>query len=196
MNTSHTYLSLEDRVYAASKAAFSAVIEAHPNQNFYTFGLFTDDSLQFLHPVANTEEALTETVRRYKQEVDPKFGCTSTRAGMRWSYGDWGFFPEVGGDHFIEINEIVRANFDLPSEQFAAAVDPMWTAVLTGFNRLEREHFFGEGRTRSNITLLIVGDLPWEFVESWVRVLNPPDVVERYVSWDADAPDPPDGSQR
>ncbi|RBP42482.1 uncharacterized protein DUF4303 [Roseimicrobium gellanilyticum] len=196
MSTPRTHLSLEERVYAASKAAFSAVIKAHPDQNFYAFGLFTDDSLQFLHAVANTEEALTETVRRYKKEVDPQFGCTSTHAGMRWAYGDWGFFPEIADEHFIEINDIVRANFDLPSEQFAAAVEPMWLAVLTGLKRLEQEHFFGEGHTRSKITLLVVGDLPPEFVESWVRELNPSDVVERYVSWDADAPDSPGGSQQ
>ena len=117
---------LDDLVYVASKAAFSEVVQKHPEQSFYAFGLFTDDSLQFVYPVANTEEGLTKTVERYKREVDPKYGCTSTRAGMRWSYGDWDFFPDIGGDHFAKINEIVRANFDLPREQFEAAVDPMW----------------------------------------------------------------------
>ena len=82
---------IADQVYAASKAAFSELIRANANQCFYAFALFTDDSLQFLHAVANTEEALTSTVKRYRETVDPKYGCTSTRAGMRWSYGDWGF---------------------------------------------------------------------------------------------------------
>ena len=80
-------------VYEASKAAFSALIAENSDQTFYAFGLFTDDSLQFMHPAANTEEALTATVRSYRETVDPKYGTTSTRTGMRWSYGDWGFFP-------------------------------------------------------------------------------------------------------
>jgi hypothetical protein len=96
----------------ASMAAISDLIRANADQTFYTFGLFTDDSLQFLYPVANTEEALAATVQRYRKTVDPKYGCTSTRTGMRWSYGDWGFFDYQGGNHFEEINRVLRSNFD------------------------------------------------------------------------------------
>src|SRR5262249_24959886 len=178
-----------DQVYVASKAAFSDLIRANPNQSFYAFALFTDDSLQFLHAVANTEEALTSTVKRYRETVDPKYGCTSTRAGMRWSYGDWGFFPEVGAEHFEEINEALRANFDSDEEEFEAGIESLWTAVLYGFQRLEKERFFGSGPERSKTTLLVVGDLPSELVESWVSALNPPDVAGRYINWNCDAPD-------
>jgi hypothetical protein len=173
-----------DQVYEASKAAFSALISANKGQNFYAFGLFTDDSLQFLHAAANTEEALTATVQRYTETVDPKYGCTSTRAGMRWSYGDWGFFPYEDGGHFGEINRILHANFDR-----MVADDEFWGAVLSGFRRLEAENFFGTGSARSKITLLVVGDLPSELIEVWVSALNPPDVVERYLNWNCDAPD-------
>lgn len=178
-----------DQVYVASKAAFSDLISAHPNRNFYAFGLWTDDSLQFLHAVANTEEALTATVKRYRETVDPKYGCTSTRAGMRWSYGDWGFFPEVGAEHFEEINEVVRANFDSDEKEFKARIELLWTAILSGFQRLEKERFFGSGPERSKITLLVVGDLPSELVNSWVSALNPPDVADRFINWNPDAPD-------
>jgi hypothetical protein len=169
---------LADQVYVALKAAFSDLIRANPNRSFYTFGLFTDDSLQFLHGVANTEEALTSTVKRYRETVDPKYGCTSTRAGMRWSYGDWGFFPEVGAEHFEEINQALRENFEsmVADEEFVAGLESLWTAILDGFQRLEKERFFGSEPERSKITLLVVGDLPSELVESWVSALNPPDV--------------------
>ncbi len=101
-----------DHVYEASKAAFSTLIGENTGQTFYAFGLFTDDSLQFMYPAGNSEEAVTATVRHYRAEVDPKYGNTSTRSGMRWSYGDWGFFPYEGGDHFDEINRILESNFD------------------------------------------------------------------------------------
>src|SRR3569623_1552760 len=96
---------LAERVYAATKAAFSELIRGKQRERFYAFALFTDDSLQFLHAVANSEEGLTATVKRYREKVDPKYGRTSTRNGMRWSYGDWRYFPEVGARLFKAINE-------------------------------------------------------------------------------------------
>jgi hypothetical protein len=179
------------QVYEALKAAFSDLISANTSQSFYAFGLFTDDSLQFLHPVANTEEALTATVQRYRETVDPKYGCTSTRAGMRWSYGDWGFFPYQGGDYFGEINRILNSNFDriVADEEFDGGLESLWNSILNGFRRLESENFFGAGPARSKITLLVVGHVPSELVKASVSALNPPDVVDQYMNWNCDAPD-------
>lgn len=180
-----------DRVYEASKAAFSALIAANPGQTFYAFGLFTDDSLQFMYPAANTEQALTATVRRYRETVDPKYGCTSTRAGMRWSYGDWGFFPYEDGDYFGTVNRILTSNFDrmLADEDFDGGLESLWAAALSGFRRLECEGFFGNGLARSKITLLPVGHVPSDVVNAWVSALNPSDVVEQFMNWNCVTPD-------
>lgn len=179
---------LADLVYVASKAAFSELISENPPQHFYAFALFSDDSLQFLHAAANTEEALTATVKRYRETVDPKYGCTSTRAGMRWCYGDWGFFV-VGDEHFAEINKALNENHRGPEEEFWARIDSLWAAALSGFRRLEKEGFFGSDAERSKITLLLVGDLPSELAETWVTELNPPQVADRFINYNADEPD-------
>jgi hypothetical protein len=183
---------LADQVYKACKAEFSALISAHPDQHFYAFALWTDDSLQFLHPAANTEEALTATVRRYREEVDPRYGNISTRAGMRWSYGDWGFFGYQDGGHFNEVSQVLNSNWDMmvADDQFDGRVDALFDALLDGFRRLESEKFFETGLSRSKITLMLVGDLPWELISSWVRALNPKDISDQFLSWDADAPCP------
>ncbi len=180
-----------DRVYEASKAAFTTLLADNTGQTFYAFALFTDDSLQFMYPAANTEEALAATVRRYRETVDPKYGMNSTRAGMRWSYGDWGYFPYEIGDHFAEVNRLLSENFDqmISVEEFEAELVPIWDAALSGFRRLESEGFFGTGSQRSAITLLLVGDLPEELGQAWVSALNPPDVADRFAKYDADAPD-------
>lgn len=184
---------LAEQVYEACKAEFSALISAHPDQRFYAFALWTDDSLQFLRPAANTEEALTATVRRYREEVDPRYGCTSTRAGMRWSYGDWGFFGYEDGGHFGDVSRVLNSNWDkmVADEQFDGGLDSLWGALLDGLCRLESEQFFGTGPARSKITLLVVGDLPWELISSWVDALNPKDVSNRFVNWNPGAPDNP-----
>ncbi len=180
-----------DQVYEASKAAFSALIRANPTQSFYAFALFTDDSLQFLRPAANTEQALTATVQRYRETVDPEYGGTSTRAGMRWSYGDWGFFTFDDGGHFDEINRILHSNFDrmIADDEFDGGLGDMWEAALSGFRRLERERFFGTGAARSKITLLVVGHVPEDLGYAWVSALNPPGVADRYRNYNPDRPD-------
>jgi hypothetical protein len=110
---------------------------------------------------------------------------------MRWAYGDWEFFPYEDGGHFSEINRVLHANFDrmIADEEFDGGGEPLWNSILEGFRRLESEGFFGRGAARSKITLLLVGDLPWELVTSWVAALNPPDAVERFVNWNCEAPD-------
>jgi hypothetical protein len=180
-----------DHVYEALKAAFSALLADNQGQTFYAFGLWTDDSLQFMHPAANTEEALTATVRRYRESVDPKYGTTSTRTGMRWSYGDWGFFPYENGDHFAEVNRILGANFDrmVEDDDFDGGLADLWAAALSGFRRLESEGFFGTGPARSAVTLMLLGDLPDKLVQQWVSALNPPAVAKRFAEYDPDARD-------
>lgn len=180
--------NLADHVHAALKAAFSELIRTNPGQHFYAFAVFTDDSLQFIHPAANTEEGLTATVQSYKETVDSKYGTISTRAGMRWSYGDWGHFANFGEKHFAEINEALIENIDGLDEEFESRIDSLWAAVLTGFQRLEKDGFFGSGPERSRITLLLVGDLDGELVNSWVSALNPPDVANRFINWNPDSP--------
>lgn len=184
--TNQSPTNLTEKVYLALKAAFSELLAKNPDQSFYTFALFTDDSLQFLHPAANSEEALTATVERYNLTVDPKYGSTSTRDGMRWAYGDWDFFANFGDDHFDEVNAIVQANFDSSENIFESQIESLWAAVLEGFRKLDAEQFFGTGEERSQITLLLVGDLPEELVKNWVAALNPQDVVDGFLNWNAD----------
>lgn len=184
---------LEDQVYSAIKAAFSACMKLHPREQFYAFGLFTDDSLQFLHPVANSEEGLSETVADYRKTVDPKYGTTSTRNGMRWSYGDWKFFPDCDEKAFKKVNKTLSANFDrMMEDDTNDNTKELWAAILQAFQRVNKEGFFGTGPERARITLLPVGDLSEKLINKWVRALNPRDVAKRYLEWDSDAPDAED----
>jgi hypothetical protein len=185
------YEAFSDMLRDALRASFADLLTSNPDRTFYAFAVFTDDSLQFAHPVANTEEGLTATVRRYNEEVDPKHGMTSTRNGMRWAYGDWEFFPDVGAEHFQRINEILGENFCADEDEFEKQIEPLWQAMLDGFRKLETEGFFGTGESRSTITLLVVGHVPDEITDHWITELNPPDVAQRCLEWDCDAPDDP-----
>ncbi|MBB5031356.1 DUF4303 domain-containing protein [Prosthecobacter vanneervenii] len=182
---------LEELVYHSIKTAFTTLISATGGQKVYVFGLFTDDGLQFLYPVANTEEALTATVQRYQTTVDPKYGCTSTRSGMRWSYGDWGFFPTVDQEAFQQVNELLSTNFEqmLEADDFDGDLELLWPAILNGFKRAEAEGFFGAAVPRDSLTLILTGDLPHTLVNQWVTTLNPPEVASKYLHWNCAAED-------
>ena len=180
------YNKLSKSVCDELRSAFQNVIDANPKQTFYTFALWTDDSLQFANPCANTEEGLESTVERYKREVDPEYDTVSTANGMRWSYGDWKFFPIDDDDYLSEVNEVLSQNFNADEEVFEQQIEPLWQALLDGFMQLDDDGLFGAGEERSKITLLVVGDLPEEVVDHWAAALNPKDVADRYINWNYD----------
>lgn len=188
------YAEVSSKVSDALRATFGVLLETNPDRSFYAFAIWTDDSLQFASLAANTEEGLAATVERYKSEVDPEYGTTSTRNGMRWSYGDWEFFPvDEGEAHLTDVNAVLQKNFNADEDVFENQIGALWQALLDGFLQLEKEVFFGAGDERSKTTLLVVGDLGDEVIDQWVTALNPPDVAERYINWDCEAPDPETG---
>jgi hypothetical protein len=159
-------------------------MEKNPEKSFYTFGLFTDDSLQYLHPVANTEEGLDSTVKYYNEEVDPEYNTTSTHKGMRWAYGDWEFFPDVSEGDFDEINEILVKVFDseISDKEFEKVCSNLSQAILNGFKRLVEGGLF-DRLGRENITFLLVGNVNEDFSNLWVREINLENVANSFENW-------------
>lgn len=177
------FIELSKQLSDGLRVAFNNLIAANPDQTFYTFALWTDDSLQFATPCANTEEGLESTVERYRREVDPEYNTTSTANGMRWSYGDWRFFPIDDEEYLSDVNAVLSDNFNADEEIFEKQIEPLWQALLDGFKQLDDDDFFGVGDERSKITLLVVGDLSDEIVDHWAAALNPKDVASKYINW-------------
>lgn len=184
------YKKLESQVYRACKLAFGEMIDSYPDETYYAFALFTNDSLQTLHPYANTEEELDITVARYNKTIDKKYGIKSTRSGMRWSYGDWGV-QDIGGEYFSPVNDTLYSMEqqidEMDDDSRVQCMVSAWESVLNGLIKLNKDQFFGSRRKRSAITLMIVGDLPDDSINECVKCLNPPSVANRYLEWDPDA---------
>ncbi len=193
------YADLATKVRDGLRKTFTDLLAANPERSFYTFAIWTDDSLQFALAAANTEEGLTATVKHYNKKVDPKHDIKTTRNIMRWSYGDWEFFPVDGGELIEDVNSVLQDNFYADMDVFEEHIGPLWLALLDGFKQLDAEGFFGTGAERSKITLLLVGDLPHEIFDEWVTALNPESVAQRFLNWDCDAADAEsfgDGNER
>ena len=56
------YNKLSKSVCDELRSAFQNVIDANPKQTFYTFALWTDDSLQFANPCAKATGERERTV--------------------------------------------------------------------------------------------------------------------------------------
>ena len=176
------YAKLAEQLRDGLRATFTELIAENPDQTFYTFALFTDDSLQFAEAAANSEEALVKTLERYNADRDDDEPVTDNN--MRWSYGDWEFFPVEGEEHLGSVNLVLQDNFNAEEDVFEAQIEHLWKALLDGFQQLNQEGFFGEGEARSKITLLVVGHVPEEIVDEWVEALNPESVAQEFMDWD------------
>ena len=179
---------LESELNIAIEQAFNDIITSCNNEHLYSGGLFTNDALHAISLIANTEEQLKKTVKYYNETVDKEYDITSTINGMRWSYGDWGI-QDVGSEHFSEVNEILfeidKQLNDVDEDLVDDYYDKLWNIVLAGFKSLNDNKYLKK-HNRSDITLLVCGDFYDDFIDKCARNLNPPDVAERYISWDPD----------
>ena len=137
--TKINYTEFAASVREGLRTSITNLLDANPDRSFYTFAIFTDDSLQFAHLAANTEEGLSATVKRYREEVDPKYETTSTRNSMRWAYGDWEFFPVEDDESLDEANLVLQDNFNSDEDEFEEQIGSLWDALLNGFLQLENE---------------------------------------------------------
>jgi hypothetical protein len=162
---------LESQVKAACVHAFADIVAACKNEQLYAIRLFTNDALHAASLIANTEEQLKSTVKRYNETLDKEYDITSTLNGMRWSYGDWGM-QNIGSEHFSKVNEslfaIAEQLDEFDDDSVDEYFDQLWGAVLRGFSSLnEYEEFSRFNRhnveeAKTEIERVINSPVKWE----------------------------------
>lgn len=178
MSKSISTVKLRKAVCAAARAAFSETRQAHAKEKFYVFGLMTNDSAQYLYPMANSEQALARTVKKYKKD-----GYKDQSADeLRWSFGDWEY-AEEGESHFEAVNEMLSeaTEFDdVDEDEVERTIARLMKAVVAGLDDLNKEGFFGAGSDRLEVAVMIVGDLDGGQTREWIEQLNPPEVAAQF----------------
>src|SRR5260370_39905306 len=66
--------------------AWASMRRRHPDERFYSFGLYTTDLADYLMVTASTEEGLSEVTERYVTRTGGD--ATAQRAALRWSPAD------------------------------------------------------------------------------------------------------------
>ena len=102
---------------AELRAAWAILRGRHPDERFYSFGLYTTDLADYLMVTASTEEGLSEVTQRYVTQTGSE--PAAQRAALRWSPADSPLHAE-GEGLLIESDRLRRAGPD-PYDDFASS---------------------------------------------------------------------------
>ncbi len=138
----------------AVRAAFAEVREAHPDERFYVFALFSENG-DDLQPTCNTHEALARTAKAKGLSED----------ALRYLAEEFAYHQH-GEEHFASLGP-------RPAKRgFGPAVRAL--------QDLDREGFFGKGKARAEVAVLVLrSDANNREIIELARELNPPTVAAR-----------------
>jgi hypothetical protein len=169
---------LRIKVKEAAQQAFEMVRANHPNERFYAFALYSDDSAMTIMPTANSEEALLRKAQAEEYLPIPSW--------LRWSTSEWSY--EAEGDEYFNaacdtIN--VEDRYDeMESGAFEVFRDKVFLTMVQALADLDATGFFGDGEARKVVTLFCsISDSEdaEHFENESVRQLNPTDVYEKFI---------------
>jgi hypothetical protein len=185
---------LRQEIKEAARRAFDAVRAAHPDERFYAFALYSDDSAMTVCPSANSVQGLERRVKRYEDSKSYReflasrglpFNSDRLASDLRWETAEWAY-EYVGHKHFHTVYDMInvdgRYDRDDP-DGFVRFKGQVFATMVLGLGDLEVSGYFGTGKEREAITLLCsVSDSAcagWLEEES-VFQLNPDAVIEAF----------------
>lgn len=141
---------------AAAAKAFGALRDAHRDEAFYFFALYTTEGGSYAGATAWSEEALLRVIAEYKAG-DARRSVASLTRDLRFSAPD-SPYHDAGGEAF--------AAFE--------AGPSLHEACFLALEKLDREGFFGEGAAREAcIVNVVYGDMSHERWLEHAKRLNP-----------------------
>jgi hypothetical protein len=166
----------------AARLTFSVYKQQHPDEDFYAFALYTDDDAGGANCAANTEQSLKRATQSY---IDG--GYTLPEPGqMRYIPDEWVYSGAEGSidawGKIWEMNEALAAD---DSFWFKRYKKKALEAMILALKDLDADEFFGTGRDRERITLLIWITDSADAENWWLRSieqLNPKPVYKRFLS--------------
>ena len=189
MTDAFDFQKLHDLLYIASKAAFISIQDAHENESFYVFALYTTGGLDYIFPTVSTEEGLTIAAQKYSKLSNYRnFSLEELRERLRWSPCDSPLHVE-GEENFVDVNNLV-SNIHLildaiPIEQSLSQFDDIHNEFLgvciKVLKQLDNEGIFGEGEKRNSAVINILkGDQSDTERLKFAKILNPGSVYSHF----------------
>jgi hypothetical protein len=183
---------LRREIKEAARHAFEAVQAAHPDETFYAFALYSDDSAMTVCPSANTEEGYERCVKRYQANksfmdsiASHRISWEGCQSDFRWSTAEWAYEYD-GHEQFDTVYRMINADdrYDEDDpEGFVTFKGRVFASMVLALKDLNAEGYFGARKARRGVTLLCSvsdsGCALWLEEES-ARRLNPSTVFERF----------------
>src|SRR5262249_5491752 len=140
----------------AARQAFADLHAAHSDEMFYAYALYANPEANYITASANSEEGLIRHARRYNAKE--KKGITEHARRLGWNARDWAYHC-VGEQHFARAQELLdalcaagRSGAEEAEDEGHARLD----LFIEALKALDNEDFFGRGKTRQQITLLLM----------------------------------------
>ena len=166
----------------AARKAFTSLKKDHPDETFYAFALYTDESAMTIIPAASSEQTIQRRLDGYGK-LSP-----GDRKATRWSTGEWAY-ESVGADKQFDAicKTLAKSDYYDPDDDdghrnhFSAVFETMVRAL----EQLDKEGHFGTGKQREQVTLFCtVTDMedPEPIENESAKQLNPPAVYKRFAA--------------
>jgi hypothetical protein len=157
----------------AIRSTFTQLVELHPTEKFYAFGLYIDDLASYVLPTANSEEALLRRSNGY------------AKTPIRWNPPDWEYHLS-GEEFFSQVEEFLSENCDPYAEDLTDDEQEETTNAVIGecercLRELDTEDFFNRKSVRESLLISVFmvaqGD---ERALKHAQQLNSRELTERY----------------
>ena len=137
------FAALRREVTVAARDAFGVVRVQHPDEKFYAFALYSDDSAMTICPAANTDLGHDRCVNRYSKYTPP---IPISSNEIRWSTAEWAYEGCEDRNQFDRVCEIINSNeayaVDDPNE-FIRFKGRVFATMVLGLQDLDSNGFFG-----------------------------------------------------
>ena len=168
---------IRSAIREAARAAWTALRDERPTEDFYYFGLWTTALAHRPVPTACSLQGLQRAVAEVRLQ-----GLPLGEADLRWSVND-SPYDQFGDELFAGIEPLFDAVGDAYDRPHAVN-QALLEAMIGGLADLDAEGFFGTGLERESIVLnvtLPAHERPVDALES-ARRLNPPRALVRYAA--------------
>lgn len=168
---------IRSAIREAARAAWTALRDERPAEDFYYFGLWTTALAHRPVPTACSIQGLHRAVDGARTQ-----GLRLNEDDLRWRVND-SPYDQYGDELFAGLEPLFDAvgdAYDRPHKVNQALLD----AMIGGLAELDAEGFFGTGTEREAVVLnvtLPAHELPADALES-ARRLNPPGALVRYAA--------------
>jgi len=178
------FIKLQSEIQDATKFAFNGLLEAHSDEHFYAFALYTDDSVISIAPSANSEEGYQRAIINFKKqfgEIEPE-----DLLYLQWATAEWAY-EYVGHEHFSIVNDLLKKAQQNDSEyrkvDFQKYKGKVLSTMVAALHQLDEDGLFNVRSNREELTVFASisdSDEAFLFENFSAQSINPESVFKAF----------------